>query len=197
VFAVLIDIHRREKMLERFYGMEPKVAETAFVHQSAWVRGDVEIGDLSIIWPCATITGDWGTIKIGRCTIIEDNCAIHVATNEDWTRNVRGLFEIGDNVTVGHGAVLHGRRIGNRVMIGMNATVLQNVEIGDECVIAAGAVLTEGMKVPNRSFVAGVPAKIKGDIRPSHAYWVGEGSDATESFYEDYIRKLKNSVLLK
>ena len=183
-------------MLESFDGRGPKVAESAFVHPSAWVRGEVEIGEYSIIWPGATITGDWGAIRIGRCTIIEDNCAIHVATHEDWERKVRGLFEIGDNVTVGHGAVLHGRRIGNRVMIGMNATILQNVVIGDECVIAAGAVLTEGLEVPSRSFVAGVPAKIKGGLRPSHAYWVGEGYEANDAFYVEYIRKLRGAVVL-
>jgi carbonic anhydrase/acetyltransferase-like protein (isoleucine patch superfamily) len=91
---------------------------------------------------------------------------------------------------------LHGRRIGKRVLIGMNATVLQNVEIGDECVISAGAVLTEGMNVPSRSFVAGVPAKIKGALRPSHAYWVGEGHEADDTFYIEYIRKLKESTVL-
>jgi carbonic anhydrase/acetyltransferase-like protein (isoleucine patch superfamily) len=183
-------------MLESFDGRKPKVAESVFVHPSAWVRGDVEIGDYSIIWPCASITGDWGAIRIGRCAIIEDNCAIHVATNEDWERNVRGLFEIGDNVTIGHGAVLHGRRIGNRVLIGMNATILQKVEIGDECVIAAGSVLTEGMNVPSRSFVAGVPAKIKGDLRASHSHWIGEGYDTDDTFYMEYIRKLKESVVV-
>lgn len=183
-------------MLESFDNWVPKIAKTAFVHPSAWVRGDVEIGDYSIIWPGASITGDWGAIRIGRCTIIEDNCVIHVATNEDWQRNERGLFEIGKNVTIGHGAVLHGKKIGNRVMIGMNATVLQHVEIGDECVIAAGAVLTEGMNIPSRSFVAGVPAKIKGDLRPSHAYWVGEGQEANDAFYAEYIRKLEESSVL-
>jgi carbonic anhydrase/acetyltransferase-like protein (isoleucine patch superfamily) len=183
-------------MLESFDGREPKIAESAYVHLSACIRGDVEIGEHSIIWPGATITGDWGRVRIGRCTIIEDNCAVHVATIEDWKRNTRGLFEIGDNVTVGHGAVLHGRRIGNRVMVGMNATILQNVDIGDECVIAAGAVLTEGMKVPRRSFVAGVPAKIKSELRESHAYWVGEGYEANDDFYAEYIRKLKASVVL-
>ena len=183
-------------MLESFDGREPRVAESAFVHPTACVRGDVEIGDYSIIWPGTTITGDWGAIRIGRCTIIEDNCAIHVATNEDWERNVRGLFEIGDSVTIGHGAVLHGRRIGNKVMVGMNATILQKVDIGDECVIAAGAVLTEGMNVPSRSFVAGVPAKIKSELRPSHAYWVGEGYEVNDSFYVEYIRKLRESVVL-
>jgi len=184
-------------VLESFDGREPKVAESAFVHPSAMIRGDVEIGDHTIIWPGASITGDWGAIRIGRCAIIEDNCVIHVATNEDWNQKKRGLYEIGDNVTVGHGAVLHGRRIGNRVMIGMNATILQHVDIGDECVIAAGAVLTEGMNVPSRSFVAGVPAKIKGELRPSHAYWVGEGYETNDAFYIEYIQKLKASVILK
>ena len=184
-------------MLESFDGRRPKVSDLAFVHPSACIRGDVEIGDYVIIWPNVSITGDWGAIRIGRCTIVEDNSVIHVATNEDWERNVRGLFEIGNNVTIGHGAVLHGRRIGSRVLIGMNATILQKVEIGDECVIAAGSVLTEGMNVPGRSFVAGVPAQIKGDLRGSHSYWIGEGYDTDETFYAEYIQKLKESVVVE
>jgi len=184
-------------MLESFDGREPKIAESAYVHPSACIRGDVEIGEHSIIWPGASITGDWGAIRIGRCAIIEDNCVIHVAMNEDIEQNLRGLFEIGENVTIGHGAVLHGRKIGNRVLIGMNATVLHHVEIGNKCVIAAGAVLTERMDIPDRSFVAGVPAKIKGDLRQSHAYWVGQGYEGGDSFYVEYIKKLRESVVLR
>ena len=183
-------------MLESFDGREPKIAESAYVHPSACIRGDVEIGEHSIIWPGASITGDWGAVRIGKCAIIEDNSVIHVATNEDFEQNLRGLFEIGDYVTVGHGAVLHGKRIGNHVLIGMNATVLQHVEIGNECVIAAGAVLTERMKIPDRSFVAGVPAEIKGEIRQSQAYWVGQGYEGDDSFYVNYIKKLRESMVL-
>ncbi len=184
-------------MLESFDGRMPQVAETAFVHPTARVRGDVVIGDYSIIWPGVSITGDWGTITIGKCTTIEDNCVIHVATLENWENDVRGLLTIGDYVTIGHGAIVHGRRIGNRVLVGMNATILQEVEIGDECLIAAGAVVTEGMRIPNRSFVAGVPAEMKGELKSSQAHWVGEGWEGADSYYAEYIEKLRKSVILE
>jgi carbonic anhydrase/acetyltransferase-like protein (isoleucine patch superfamily) len=184
-------------MLETFDGQRPKLADSAFVHRSACVRGDVEIGDRSMVLPGASITGDCGTIRIGRCTIIEDNCVIHVGTHEEWERNIRSLLEIGDNVTIGHGAVVHGRSIGNRVLIGMNATILEAVQIGDECVIAAGAVVPQGMTVPDRSFVAGVPGKIKGELKPSQARWVWEGYEGNFSYYEEQIQKLRESVTIE
>jgi len=95
-------------MLESFDGRSPQVAETAFIHPSACIRGDIIIGDYSIIWPGVSITGDWGTIVIGRCTTIEDNSVIHVATLDNWENDMRCSLEIGDYVTVGHGAVVHG-----------------------------------------------------------------------------------------
>lgn len=82
-------------------------------------------------------------------------------------------------------------------MVGINATVLQNVEIGDECIIAAGAVLLEGMKVPNKSFVAGVPAELKGELKASQSHWVGEGWEGNELPYAEYIEKLRKSVILE
>ncbi|MFC2059124.1 gamma carbonic anhydrase family protein [Chloroflexota bacterium] len=94
------------------------------------------------------------SLRIGSFTDVEDGCVVHAGDP----------MEIGDNVLIGHGAVVHGRRIGNRVLIGMNATVLEHAEVGDDCVIAAGAVVTEGMVIPPGSFVAGVPAKIKGKV---------------------------------
>lgn len=180
-------------MIESFDGKEPRIAPSAHVHPLACVRGDVEVGEHAMIWPGAVITADAGTIRIGKCTIIEDNCSLHVGTYEDWLKTERGVLEIGDFVTIGHGAVVHCRRIGDHSMIGMNAVVLQNAEIGQRCVIAAGAVVPEGMKVPDRSFVAGVPAKVKSELRAEQAYWVGEGFEEDTSYYADYVRKLRES----
>lgn len=180
-------------MLESFDGMAPRVAASAFIHSTALVRGDVEIGELCVICPGAVINGDWGTIRIGKCTIIEENCVLHAATRSDIEHGKRTPMEIGDHVTVGHGAVVHGRSIGSFTMIGMNATVLDQVEIGDRCVIAAGAVLREAMHVPSGSFVAGVPAVIKSELRPDQRVWVGGGIEAADSYFAEYISKLKNA----
>ena len=180
-------------MIESFDGKTPIVSESAFVHPSACIRGDVHIGDLSIIWPGTSITGDMGQVVVGRCAIIEDNCVLHAGACEDWERNERSLLEIGQNVTIGHGAVVHARKIGNRVMIGMNSTILEKVEIADNCIIAAGALVSEGMKVPEGSLVAGVPGEIKGLLKEEHTVWVRE-YEGDDSYYVDYIRKWKEAI---
>jgi carbonic anhydrase/acetyltransferase-like protein (isoleucine patch superfamily) len=174
-------------MLESFDGKAPKIAESAYVHPFAFIRGDVEIGEHSIIWPGASITADLGALRIGKCATIEDNCLVHVGTKS----------EIGNYVIIGHGAVVHGKKIGNHVLIGMNATILQHVEIGNECVIAAGSVVTERMKIPDRSFVAGVPAKIKGGLTPNQTSLLGTEFEGDDSYYIEWINKLKASVVIK
>ena len=182
-------------MIETFDGMVPRIAASAFVHPLAVVRGDVQIGELSIVHAGAVINADLAAIRIGNRVMIEDNCVIHAGGYEDWQRGVRTPLTIGDDVILGHGAVVHGSRIGDRVMIGMNATVLQDVEIGDSCVIAAGAVVPEGEKIPPRSFVAGVPAKTRGRLSEKQAVWTGEWIDKSQvhAYFVQYIQKLRDA----
>ena len=165
-------------MIRSLKGMTPRIAKSAFVSETAYVVGDVEIGEESNVWPGAVIRGDFGRIAIGRNTSIEDNCVIHSGT-PSLSSPVRDVF-IGDRVIIGHGAVLNCRRIGDCVLIGMNATVLHEVEIGDNCVIGAGCVVGQNMKVPDYSFVVGVPGKIKGKPTEQQLYWTREG-------YKEYI----------
>jgi len=145
-------------MIKSFKGQTPSIAESALISETACVIGDVQIGDRSSIWPGAVIRADCDVFqaglrtRIGSNTHIEDNCVVHATES------------IGDNVVIGHGAVVEARRIGDNVLIGDNATVLTYVEIGDYCIVAAGAVVTEGMKIPAGSFVAGAPAKVKGRL---------------------------------
>ncbi len=127
-----------------------KISKKAFVHEKAFVHGDVEIADNSSVWPGAVIRADEGSIRIGRNSSIQDNCVLHGHS-----------LTIGDSVTVGHAAVLHGCKIGSNVLIGMGAIILDNAEIGDWCIIAAGSVVREGQKIPAGSLAAGVPAKVK------------------------------------
>lgn len=185
-------------MIEPFDGYMPRIDESAFVHPLALVRGDVQIGELSVIHAGAVINADLSTVVIGRRSMIEDNCVIHAGLYEDWRRGMRTGMIIGDDVILGHGAVVHGRSIGNRVMIGMNATLLHNTEIGDSCVIAAGAVVAEGQNVPPGSFVAGVPGKVKGSVSEKQAIWTGEGLETAEieEYLTDYIRKMRDAAKL-
>ena len=148
-------------MIKSLNGKTPQVHESAFVSEAAYVIGDVEIGENSSVWPGAVIRGDLGKITIGKNSVIEDNCVIHSGTpsfppNLDVT--------IGENAVIGHGAVSNAWKIGNNVLIGMNATVLHNVEIGDYSIIAAGCVVKEKMKIPERSFVVVSPPKLKGKL---------------------------------
>ena len=139
-------------MIRSFNGKTPRIAETAFISEAAYVIGDVEIGEHSSIWPGAVVRGDVALIKIGNNSQIEDNCVVHSGET----------LLIGDNVHIGHSVVIHCARIGNDVLIGNHATVLDNVEIGNSCIIAAHSLVSERKKIPDESFIAGVPAEVKG-----------------------------------
>jgi len=154
----------------------PRIASTAFVSEAAYVVGDVEIGEYSSIWPGAIIRGDIASIKIGNNTQIEDNCVVH--TGEP--------LIIGDSVHVGHGVVIHCSKIGNTVLIGNNATILNGAEIGDFCLIAANSLVKEGMRIPNDSFVAGSPAEVKGKITPEQIERIERGVKAYVGLAEKY-----------
>lgn len=142
------------------------MAESAFISEAAYVVGDVEIGDNSSVWPGAVVRGDTGRVIIGKYTAVEDNVVIHSGMRPE------ADITIGDMVQIGHGATLNCRKIGNNVLIGMNATILHRVEIGNRCIIGAGCLVSEGMIVPDDSFVAGVPAVIKGPVARKHLKWL-------------------------
>lgn len=165
-------------MILPFDGKMPQIAESACISKSAFIAGDVEIGENSSVWPGAVIRADTGPIKIGSNTHIEDNCVLH-----------GGPMEIGNNVIVGHGAVVHASRIGNTVMIGMNATILQKVEIGDSSVIGAHTLVNAEMKIPEKSLVIGVPAEIKTELSERSARWINRTGE--EGFYAKLARKYK------
>lgn len=168
-------------MIRSFDGKTPKIAGSAFISEAAYIVGDVEIGEHSNVWPGAVIRADFAPIKIGRYVDIEDNATLHAGV----------AMEIGDNVIVGHGAAVHSSRVGNKVLIGMNATTLHNSEIGDFCIIGAGSVVTEGMVIPSGSFVVGVPAKIKGPTTERMKGWTQGHSD----FYPNLAKRYKEQGL--
>jgi len=150
-------------MIRAVGGKSPKIAKSAFVSHGAYVVGDVQIGEECAIFPGAVVRADFGHIKIGSRVLVEDGAVVHTAP---------GGVDIGDDVTLGHGAVVNCRRIGSKVLVGMNATVLHGAEIGDRCIIAAGALVGEGMKVADGSFVAGVPGKVLGKASAEQLKWV-------------------------
>src|SRR5262245_27742809 len=155
-------------MLRPYRGVLPRVHPTAFIDDSAQVIGDVEIGEESSVWMGVVIRGDVHRIRIGRRSNVQDGTIVHVMRDAHPTT-------IGDNVTIGHAAVLHGCTVEDHCLIGMGAILLNGSCIGGHSIIAAGARVVEGMKVPSRSLVMGSPAKVKrlltqAEIAEIHAY---------------------------
>jgi carbonic anhydrase/acetyltransferase-like protein (isoleucine patch superfamily) len=141
-------------VIRRFKEHCPVVDPSAYVDESAQVVGDVHIGAESSVWMNVVIRGDVNHIRIGKRTNIQDLTMVHVMRDTHPT-------VIGDDVTVGHSAIVHGVTIEDRVLVGMGAVLLNGVHIEPDCVIAAGSLLTEGTRVPARSLVMGRPGKVK------------------------------------
>ncbi len=139
--------------LIRYEDKFPKISEKARLAPNCVIVGDVQIAEFASVWFGAVIRGDINYVRIGPYSNIQDNCVIHV-TPELYP------VEIGSYVTVGHGAVIHGAKVADLVIIGMNAVLLDGVKVGRECIVGAGAVVPPGMEVPDRSLVVGVPAKV-------------------------------------
>ena len=135
-------------------GVVPRLHPSVFVAEGAQIMGDVEIGEDSSVWYNTVIRGDVNSIRIGSRTNIQDLTMIHVEKGTHPTR-------LGDDVTVGHHAVVHGCTIGNRVLVGIGAIVLNGVVVEDDVFIAAGTLLTPGTHVPSGSMVMGSPGKVK------------------------------------
>ncbi|MDR0912084.1 MAG: gamma carbonic anhydrase family protein [Methanobrevibacter sp.] len=126
--------------------------KSAKIFHGAQVLGDVEIGKNSSIWFNAVIRGDRGKIIIGNNSNIQDNCVLHGSLEID--------THIGDNVSIGHGAIIHGCEIEDNVLIGMNATVLNKAKIGKNSIVGANALVSENKEFPEGSLILGIPAKV-------------------------------------
>lgn len=129
----------------------PVIAASAWVSEAAYVVGDVHLGERSSVWPGAVVRGDFGSIRVGTSSVIEDNCVVHSG----------GPTVIGDDDIIGHAVVVHCTAIGSKCLIGNQATLLDDAVIGDLCLVAAGSLVPPRTVVPDRSFVSGSPAVIE------------------------------------
>lgn len=137
-------------------GAAPTVHETSFIAAGARVVGDVTVGEGASIWYNAVVRADSAAVVLGAGSNLQDNVSVHVDPDHP--------VVIGENVSVGHNAVVHGCRIGDGTLIGMGSVVLSGAEIGSGCLIAGGAVVLEGAVIPDGSLVAGVPAKVRREL---------------------------------
>ena len=163
----------------------PKIDPSVYIAENAVVVGDVEIGADSSIWFGAVLRSDNNYIKIGRNSNIQDGAVVH--EDEDHPVN------IGDNVTVGHKAIVHGCTVGNNTLIGMGAILLSGCKIGNNCMVAAGALVTGKTVVPDNSVIMGSPAKT---IKPLKEEYLEEIEYAANE-YKERGREYKNGLFKK
>jgi phenylacetic acid degradation protein len=149
-------------------GIRPVVDQSAFVHPTAVLIGDVIIGAGCYIGPVCSLRGDFGRLVVEAGANIQDTCVMHGFPGTDTVVETNGH--------VGHGAVLHGCRIASNALIGMNAVVMDNASVGESAIIAASAFVKAGMKVPPRVLAAGVPAKVVRELSEQEMQWKTEGT---------------------
>lgn len=164
-------------MFYAFKGFIPVVHPTAFVHPQAAVTGNVVIGRDVYIGPGAALRGDWGGIVVEDGCNVQENCTIHMFPG------VTVLLKEGAHV--GHGAVVHGATIGRNVLIGMNSVIMDEVEIGDECIIGALSFIAANTKIPRRSLVVGNPGKIIKEVSDEMIDWKTRGTRLYQSLPKD------------
>jgi carbonic anhydrase/acetyltransferase-like protein (isoleucine patch superfamily) len=149
-------------------GVTPRVADSAWVADSAQVMGNVELSDDSSVWFGVVIRGDTEIIRIGRGSNIQDMSMLHADVGKPLT--------VGEDVTVGHCAVLHGCTIGDGCLIGIGAVVLNGAKIGDGCLVGAGALVTEDKEFPPGSMILGSPAKVVRQLTPERIAGLRRGA---------------------
>jgi len=138
-------------------GVRPTLGRDVFIAENASVIGDVHLGDEASVWFGAVLRGDYFSIRVGARSNIQDNAVVHITSGTAKTT-------IGDDVVVGHGAIIHGATIGNRCLIGMGSIVLDNAIVGDDSFVAAGSLVTPDTVIPPRRVVMGRPARVVREV---------------------------------
>lgn len=177
---------KQQTAIRSFRGITPVIGEQCYIDASAVVIGDVTLGDDVSVWPCAVIRGDMHHIRIDSRTSVQDNAVLHITHASDFNPDGWPLT-IGSDVTIGHGACLHGCTVGNRVLIGIGATVLDGAEVPDDVIIGAGCLVPPGKKLESGYLYVGSPCK---QARP-----LSESEKAFFSYSAQNYVKLKNEYL--
>ena len=151
-----------------FNGIKPVAHPSSFIHPQATVTANVIIGKNVYIGPGCALRGDWGRIEIEDGCNVQENCTVHMFPG------VKVLLK--ENAHIGHGAIIHGANIGKNCLVGMNAVVMDEVELGDECIVGALTFIKQGEKIPARSLVAGNPGKIIKQVTDEMIDWKTKGT---------------------
>ena len=176
-------------MIYRFQDYIPVVDPSSFIHPLAAVTGNVIIGRDCYIGPGAAIRGDWGGIVIENGCNVQENCTIHMFPG------ITVTLEEGSHI--GHGAIIHGAHIGRNCLIGMNAVIMDEVELGEECIVGALTFIKAGEKIPRRSLVAGNPGKIIREVSDEMIRWKTEGSALYQKLPEECYISLRPTLPLR
>ena len=155
-------------MFYQFNGFRPVVHPSSFVHPTAVIIGNVIIGKDVYIGPGAAIRGDWGGIVIEDGCNVQENCIVHMFPGI--------TVYLREGAHIGHGAIIHGASIGRNSLVGMNAVVMDNVKVGEGCIVGALAFVPEGMEIPDRKIAVGNPAKIIKEVSDEMLAWKTEGT---------------------
>lgn len=174
-------------MISEFKGLIPKIGERNWIAENATVLGEVETGQDCSIWFGAVIRGDIHSIKIGDRTNIQDLSMIHVTHYTKSDKSDGYPVEIGDDVTIGHRVMIHGAKISDACLIGMNATLLDGCEIGKESIVGAGALITQNKKFPPRSLILGSPAKLVRALTQEEVDSIYELTNLYVKYKDEYI----------
>lgn len=166
--------------------MPVNIEQPSLISEKASIIGDVRISKGSSIWPFASIRGDRGPISIGEGSSVQDCCTIHCDKGH--------RVVIGRNVTLGHGAIVHGGIIGDEVIVGINSVVLDDADIGSGSIIGAGSVVTSGMKVPEDSLVLGVPARIVKSGDPALRERAKANATAYHQLRDEYLSGKRGKI---
>src|SRR5688572_377638 len=162
-------------------GKQPRLRERVFVAENATLIGDVDLGDDVSIWFGVVLRGDINFIRIGKRSNIQDNTVLHVEANTD-------PVIIGEQVTVGHSAVVHGCTVGDGALIGIGAKVLSGAVVGESALVGAGAVVQEGMQIPPRTLAVGVPARVKRELTPDELKRLDANWQHYVSYKDEYLK---------
>lgn len=182
--------HYTSHSLRSFRGTSPVLGERVLIDPSAVVLGDVELGDDVSVWPQASVRGDMHRIRVGARTSIQDGCVLHITHAGPYNPDGWPLL-IGEDVTIGHRATLHGCTVGNRVLVGMGATVMDGAVVEDDVVIAAGALVTPGKTLRSGYLYGGSPAREMRPLKDSERDYFRYSADNYVKLKEQHLAELE------